>query len=340
MQICRVSSILIVFLLCVSASITDCREGKIYNKWILPLAGTGSLLNVIVLVMDSSCSAWEYLANILIVAGIAFLLFYSHTWAGGDSKLLIAVALTYPVTDYYEINGYRETLWMLLMATFCAGFLYIIADSLIHFVRKKNSLDKKGLWKNVKAMIYGYVQTLIYIMVFSNLYHYFVERWMEIPDGIYLLACILISFGIHRFPVFQERFLLAVALVFDVAMMVMTSFIPFSTDLRYYLLILAFMLIRAAAIQYNYQSIDTDLVKEGMILSRAQSLLMTKSRVKGLPGISDETLASRLTKEEAESIRRWKKTKNGQEKVTIVRKVPFAVFILMGVTAYMVAGWI
>ena len=74
-----------------------------------------------------------------------------------------------------------------------------------------------------------------------------------------------------------------------------------------------------------------------MILSQVSSLLMQNSRIEGLPPVSDESLDSRLTTEEAESIVRWSKTKNGLKQITIVRKIPFAVFITSGALAYLLA---
>ena len=70
-----------------------------------------------------------------------------------------------------------------------------------------------------------------------------------------------------------------------------------------------------------------------MILSMGASLLMQRSRVRGLPGISSEDLKSRLTEEETESIKRWAKSKK-IESLLIVKKIPFAVFIFLGFISY------
>ena len=67
-----------------------------------------------------------------------------------------------------------------------------------------------------------------------------------------------------------------------------------------------------------------------MILSYVSILRFYSSRVRGLPKITDETTDSRITKEEVDSIKRWSKTKKGQETIEIVRHIPFAPFILLG----------
>lgn len=84
----------------------------------------------------------------------------------------------------------------------------------------------------------------------------------------------------------------------------------------------------------SYQVIQTALVRPGMILSTASSMQFIASRVKGLPGISTEDLRSRLTEEQAESIKRWEHSAKGQPQITIVRKIPFAIFISLGFVLY------
>ncbi len=66
------------------------------------------------------------------------------------------------------------------------------------------------------------------------------------------------------------------------------------------------------------------------------ALSFLPSRVQGLPTDSTEDLRSRLTPEQAESIRRWEKSKFGKPYIVIVRKIPFAVFIGIGTAAFLV----
>ena len=72
------------------------------------------------------------------------------------------------------------------------------------------------------------------------------------------------------------------------------------------------------------------------ILSVYSSMIMQHSRVKGLPGLSTEDLKSRLTEDEAESIKRWGKTEKGLSEIAVVRRIPFAVFIFLGYITYFV----
>ena len=67
-----------------------------------------------------------------------------------------------------------------------------------------------------------------------------------------------------------------------------------------------------------------------MILSYATVMKFNSSRVVGLPKTTYEDMRSRLNDEEVDAIKRWRISKNGCEKITIVRKMPFAIFIVLG----------
>lgn len=101
-----------------------------------------------------------------------------------------------------------------------------------------------------------------------------------------------------------------------------------------YLLVLLVMWTTWIAGKYVYESVPTEDVKAGMILSKSTVVCFAPSRVKGLPQISYEDMRSRLTEEEAAAVRRWKDSKYGKETVVTVRKIPFASFIAVGVLLF------
>lgn len=84
-----------------------------------------------------------------------------------------------------------------------------------------------------------------------------------------------------------------------------------------------------------YEEIKIADLKKGMILSTISSMMMQNSRVRGLPSVSTEDLKSRLTEEQVNSICRWSKSRK-IETITIVRKIPFAIFIFSGFLSYFV----
>jgi hypothetical protein len=105
-----------------------------------------------------------------------------------------------------------------------------------------------------------------------------------------------------------------------------------------YVLVIAFIIIRALVSKYNYKVIKTEDIEEGMVLSKVDTMFMHQYNIKGMPEISDETLRSRITAEEAQLIRRWGKSKHGKTEITIVRKVPFASFMSISLMIYLAIG--
>ena len=104
----------------------------------------------------------------------------------------------------------------------------------------------------------------------------------------------------------------------------------YSINLKMFVFVLSIMLFRSFAEKYNYEEIRIENLKPRMILSFESVLKFYSSRVKGLPHSTDETTDSRLTTNEVNSIKRWSKTKKGQDTIVIVRHMPFAPFILIG----------
>ena len=105
-----------------------------------------------------------------------------------------------------------------------------------------------------------------------------------------------------------------------------------------YAVVLLMSALRILIQHYNYETIQSEDVKKGMVLSLQTTLLFSGSTVKGLPKISKENLNDRISEEEAKSVKRWSKTNEGSETVTIVRKMPFAIFISLGTVVFIVLG--
>ena len=84
-----------------------------------------------------------------------------------------------------------------------------------------------------------------------------------------------------------------------------------------------------------YERVRIDQLKKGMILTIYSSMLMQSSITRGLPGVSTEDLRSRLTETEVASIKIWAKATHTEE-LTVVKKIPFAIFISFGYLCYLI----
>lgn len=112
-------------------------------------------------------------------------------------------------------------------------------------------------------------------------------------------------------------------------------FLPFSLNPENYILVVVLLIFQMTIKTILYEEINIADLKKGMILSTISSMMMQNSRVRGLPPVSTEDLKSRLTEEQVNSICRWSKSRK-IETITIVRKIPFAIFIFSGFLSYFV----
>jgi len=112
-------------------------------------------------------------------------------------------------------------------------------------------------------------------------------------------------------------------------------FLPFSLNPENYIMVVVLLIFQMTIKTILYEEIKIADLKKGMILSTISSMMMQNSRVRGLPSVSTEDLKSRLTEEQVNSICRWSKSRK-IETITIVRKIPFAIFIFSGFLSYFV----
>ena len=154
--------------------------------------------------------------------------------------------------------------------------------------------------------------------------------------GIIWGSCVAVAIMSSKIQVLRNRFVLIGAIVICIGLAIVLQVIPISINPFTYLFTAGLVLCQMAIRTDLYETIATKDVKSGMILSSVSSSMMQNTRVKGIPDISDETLGSRLTESEADSVRRWGKSKKGRLAVSIVRKMPFAIFVLLGYICYFV----
>lgn len=144
----------------------------------------------------------------------------------------------------------------------------------------------------------------------------------------FMFVNIFLAFVIQRKILFRKWYVLLIAVMVNIVLYQKGGTIK--DNIRIYAILLVVLLLRYLVSGYNYAEIETNQVKAGMILSVATVLEFQKSRVKGLPVATNEDMSTRLSEEEADAIRRWEQSKYGKEKIVIVRKIPFAIFITSG----------
>lgn len=324
---------IIAVILGVVSTITDFKNKKIYNKNII-YALMASLFIYIVLWKQITVQyITNYCINIIISVIISFSFYYFKIWSAGDAKLFLAIIIIIPYNIYnVEKTNLFPALYLLIII-FSIGFFYVVLETLVLWVKDKKRIQVFKLKiKNIKQIIINYFMGYFVILFINNITLKFVPDFRINNGGLMLICNMLILFFLYRIIKGKRKALIIMSLflIANLTYYFIFGLRIYAINLKMFVFVLSIMLFRSFAEKYNYEEIRIENLKPRMILSFESVLKFYSSRVKGLPHSTDETTDSRLTTNEVNSIKRWSKTKKGQDTIIIVRHMPFAPFILVG----------
>lgn len=316
------------------ASVSDCLYGIIKNKIILAFLTYAVLLNAIYYGFFVSDIICDYALNNAIVWCMVLALYFSDTWAGGDCKMCIAVAMLYPARYYCSINGQNSTLFMIVMLAFFIGYLYLVIDAIICLLSHKITVTKKYLANSLIRFFTSYLTALIYITGISLLLQALLPEGYAPNPALLIFVYMCIAWLVSSKKIFRNKYIWGGVLIIDIVLCFVFRVIPISTDYRLYLIIAVLLLLQIIIRLRNYRTVLASDIQPGMILSTASSITLMQAKVNCISEMSKENLGNRLTPEQAEMIRTWGTRYNVN--LTIVRKIPFAGFIFLGTIIYFV----
>lgn len=326
----------IILLTGVISSITDFKTGKIYNHLLMY-----SILSGSVCVLGNLILQRELIVPYMINLAAAFFLgvaFYKEKfWGAGDAKLWIVLIALFPFQQYHRTKYMVIPSIHVLMLIFVTAYCYVIVESILLAIRRKKEIHTDTQKLNWKEFILQWFFGFFVISVLSRglqmvLKDYFYQNQMFFSVLFLLLVQWLSGRNIKK-----KRLLTGfLAVVF-----LLLEYEQQQLDIRQYMIngiiILIVLFIGRMGAKYNYRSIRTEDVEPGMVLSYMTVAEFQASRVKNLPRETDETTKSRITKEEAEAVRRWKDSKYGKDQIVVLSILPFAIFELLGMLVYMAA---
>ncbi|SCH58028.1 Flp pilus assembly protein%2C protease CpaA [uncultured Roseburia sp.] len=316
-------------------SISDVKDGYIYNKTLLFFAMIAIVLEIIYYGYFARDLLWLFVMNLGIITFIGMILFYTHSFAGGDCKLTIVMAMLYPA-NYYLVYGKVEmTLYFALCIAILYGYFYLLGFSIYAVVKGRIKITKeyvKGYFASFfKSFISatGYICALNLLFMGIGIYGIYVNKW--IPR----IVCMMTAWLIGKSTILKKWSMVFGIYIIDIIVGILLGYIPFSFNLENYILVMILLLCQMMIRTSLYDEVQITDLKKGMILSSVSSMIMQNSRVRGLPPVSSEDLKSRLTEEQIASIGRWAGSRNIVS-VTVVRKIPFAIFIFGGFLSYFI----
>lgn len=339
MIIVIVLKVLILCILSIYASFTDIKLGIIKNEAVLSAIIIGLILDMVGWAAFDSLYIKSQLTNIASIALVSILLYALHIWAGGDCKFMIAIATLAPYELYISIYSSRNSLILILAFTFILSYLYLIIDSINLAIKKKKAISKEKFISNLKTLLGRWICCISYIFLIDQIAMQIFPSILNKLQFLVWIINICVIFIVSGLHFLQNKFCVSTIFIlgFVVKIMLKQPIISKFMLINYALVIL-FIMLRLLLDEYNQEIIETSKVKKGMILSATTTVLFLNSKVKGLPAPSTEDLRSRLTEDEAASVRRWEKSKYGCPTIQIVRKIPFAIFITFGTIIYLALG--
>lgn len=331
---------LMTLLLCTAgyATYTDFKTGLIPNRLLLISGAAALAADTMYYGIFASFCLECFLVNLAVTVLLSLLLYGYHFWGAGDSKLMMFIVLAMPAR-YYINSQIPLPALTVTVYTFAIAFVYLTFESVILGIKQKNlfSTGKKVTPAAVMKLVKSYFISYAYILLIS-----FGEMLLpgDLLRNTYIapLLNFFIIFTIFSFELLKKWYVVALVTAADIVLYFVflgsaEGVMPSAFNI---IVIAAVLVFRSLAEKYNYKTVKTSEITPGTVLAMSTVMLFQGSRVKGLPTIATEDLRSRISAEEAESIKRWENSKTGKHEILIVRKLPFAVFITVGTIAFLV----
>lgn len=312
---------------------TDIKRGIISNKSLIVSSIVGTVVNSVYLFRYFPNDIDRYVINLLIILVLALLLYGFHFWAAGDSKLLVCMNLLFPVRIYGDVDLFIAPGMYPMMLSFLCAYGYVVLESCYRFIRQEKYFSVPALRiGRINAFLKDYAVGFIYLSLVSGLLRHCLRDIYYNNQLLFGFLNLFLAIKIHDSSVLRRWYFVSVAIVAN--MLIESNYGHASIYVKDCIILLLALLLKRIVSGYNYKEIPTDMVEKGMVLAYPTVVRFSSSKIKGLPQMASEDMRSRISQEEADSIRRWKNSKYGAESIVIVRKIPFAIFIFIGELLY------
>ncbi len=322
----------LILIVLIIGTYTDLKYGIISNKLLVPFIIIGFFYK---LCFSLSINLFKI---ILFAIFISLFLFYMKIWAGGDCKLYLTIILLMP--NYFiesSFSGISFIIWIPIFA-FLIGYIYIIGDSF--YQKIKQHKENNNLKSKVKNDFIRYLKYYIVIILISYCLSILMSYVnLQVNMWLYTLLIFGIIYLIVKTGVLENNFVILAIVLLDIFIGIIQ--IDSFFNKRQFLVWLAVILssfIKHFNNDYNYEEITVDQLIPGMILSTSSSYIFFNDTLSKYKKISDETLRSRLTEEDIEKINDLKNKRNYIHKITIMKKIPFALFISLSTFIIILGG--
>ena len=244
------------------------------------------------------------------------------------------MALLYPANYYITYGRSVITLFFSLGLAVFYGYVYLLGLAVRNLVRKRNRMTKAYVKNYLLSFLKSFLAASAYIGMLNVLLIFLNRKGIVLNAWLIRVVCVGTAWLVGRIQKLQQWYVVVGLITLDLVIGIPVGVLPFSLNPENYILVIGLLLCQMTIKTSLYEEISVADLKKGMILSAVSSMLMQGSRIRGLPGISTEDLKSRLSEAEVSSIRRWAESREVTS-VSIVKKIPFAIFIFLGFLSYL-----
>jgi len=316
---------------------SDVRKGIVENRAVALGMLFGVIINTIYYSVFAASLFKLYIVNLAIISGLSVLFYAWHYWAAGDSKLLIAMTILIP-GRLYDNDGLSIPGISYVIIIFLVAYLYIIAESVTAYIRREKFYHGARVnIRSIPSIIVNYAAVLCLLSIVSLIWSIGFKDFYRDNHMIFSLFSVFLVSYFADIKFLKQKCILILlacgAIVLFIAGGLRNQLYPWLM-LRNYVIVIGAIFIRHFVSGYNYQEIPTSEVRTGMVLAYTSVLLFQGSTIKDLPASTSEDMRDRINDVQAEAIHRWGKSKKGRPSIVIVRKMPFAIFIVFGILLY------
>lgn len=249
---------------------------------------------------------------------IPYLFYIMKLWGAGDSKLLTLLLINLPnnILEKYGIIYIVKY----LNAIFIVAFSIYAIQGICEIFKNKMKIVEKG-------EVFELLKTTTFFLLFLNIIFNVINNFLNIQNiYIEILFNFLIVLFLKRI---YDRLTNRLKVISIFILLIFNVKFKISNLLFKYIYVFGIFLFRKVIGKSERKKIVVENLKVGDIISNETIKKFSISRVQNLPRLSEGNVYKIKYIEELESIKRWKKSKYGEEYVVIEKIVPFSLYICL-----------
>lgn len=329
--------ILVVFctLVCAISMYTDIRIHKVKNILVLPMSVVGVALNSIGAIRNSALGF--FVLNYVTIILFSVIMYSLQFWSAGDSKLLLSAFSLVPYELYYSaLRGSFGSI-AVIMFIFIVAFVYLLIETMVLFIKHTKTLSQKTykastiIWQFCLALF----RSASVITIINIIYYYTIPSTYQNNQYVFMLVNFFVVYIINKTKVLHNALITVGLFLVTASLVILTDYYKrfVGSDYKMIIIFASIIIIRYVVGVYNYKCISVDKLCSGMILSAQSSVILKKHKI--IDYISDESLKYKISEEECERIIKETKKREFIDSVFVLRTIPFATLISLGVMLFL-----